>query len=84
MVVPDKVPTFRSSTPVSRVFGLENRLRFPDPYHHRAAGPKDVICFLKENEVGVYLAFFDAGLHFLLDKDLESILAFLCAVTLPF
>lgn len=56
--------------------GWERKLRFPGPYRLRVAGPKDVICFPKENEVEVYLAFFDARLQFFLDNDLETILAF--------
>lgn len=45
MVVPDEVLPFRSSILGSRVSGLGKKLRFPDPYHLRAPGPKDVIYF---------------------------------------
>lgn len=60
--VRNEVLAFRSSIPVERVSSLDKRVRFYDPYHLRAAGPKEVICFPKENEVREYLAFFNVGL----------------------
>lgn len=49
---------------------------FPEPYYLRATRPKELVFFPKANEVVVYVAFFDAGLWFPLDKDLEKILMF--------
>lgn len=73
VVVPDEVLAFWSLILANRVTDLENKLKFPKPYHLRAAGANEVICLPREDEVGVYLALYDIGLRSPLDKDLESV-----------
>lgn len=76
VVVPSEVLHYRSTHTKSVVEDLSANLDLHQPYQLRTTGSKDRVCFPGGYEIGVCTTFFDVGLQFPLDENVESIFSY--------
>lgn len=87
MVVSSEVLHCYNTLTKSTVKDLSATLDLPQPYQLRASESRNRVGFSYGYEIGIYTSFFDAGLRFPLDENVESILSLyeilLCRYTPP-